>query len=51
VDLDFKVGRPEAPGLSVTMGIKGKFHSREFFSQVIRKFAEESTKVYESRYF
>lgn len=51
VDVSVKVDRPEAPGTAATMGLKGKFHSREFFAQVINKFATESTKVYESRYF
>jgi len=51
VDVSVKVDRPDAPGTAASMGLKGKFHSRDFFSQVINKFATESTKVYESRYF
>lgn len=49
-EIDVKVSKPEAPALSCTLNVKGKFHSREFFGKLINRFAQESTKQYEDRY-
>ena len=49
-EIDMKTAKPEAPGLSVTLNLKGRFHSREFYSDLVLKITQESTKQYEDRY-
>jgi glycosyltransferase involved in cell wall biosynthesis/2-polyprenyl-3-methyl-5-hydroxy-6-metoxy-1,4-benzoquinol methylase len=49
-DLTMKVRSPQAPDLAVSMELKGRFHSREFFSTLVNKFSQESTRYYEDRH-
>jgi 2-polyprenyl-3-methyl-5-hydroxy-6-metoxy-1,4-benzoquinol methylase/glycosyltransferase involved in cell wall biosynthesis len=45
-----KTATEAAPDLSVALDFRGRFHTRDFYQKVVRKFSEESTKLYEDRY-
>lgn len=49
-DITIKTATPQAPDMAASFNIRGRFHSRDFYMRVLRKFSEESTKQYEERY-
>ena len=49
-EIAIKVNNPQAPTLAVDMKLKGAFHSREFYKQLVNRFLEEPVKYYDDPY-
>jgi 2-polyprenyl-3-methyl-5-hydroxy-6-metoxy-1,4-benzoquinol methylase/glycosyltransferase involved in cell wall biosynthesis len=49
-EIDVKTKNDIAPDLAVSFNIKGRFHSRDFYTKLSHKLLQESTKLYEDRY-
>lgn len=50
-NISIQVRHPQAPDLAANIGIQGRFHNREFYEKLVNKLNQESTKLYEERYF
>ena len=46
-----KASHPQAPELAVNINLQGRFHTRAFYEKLVNKINQESTKLYEERYF
>lgn len=50
VDAQISVKRDDAPALATNMAIKGRFHDRATYDQLMAKVQQESTRHYESKH-
>lgn len=49
-DFEVKTINQTAPDLAMSLSVKGRFHTKEFYQKVVGKVAAESTKLYEEPY-
>jgi glycosyltransferase involved in cell wall biosynthesis/2-polyprenyl-3-methyl-5-hydroxy-6-metoxy-1,4-benzoquinol methylase len=51
VNVTIQAKHPQAPDLAVNYNVQGRFHTRDFFAKLVNKLNQETTKLYEERYF